>query len=93
MKLFQLVTFPIPTLSLLLLLLVVLLSPVHAGAFSSISTRRNSLPIKVDVSTHMFNNYQSSYDTDNKTRQKIETDVELVILNEKETETFKLMST
>jgi len=40
-----------------------------------------------------FNNYQSSYDTDNKTRQKIETDVELVILNEKETETFKLMST
>ena len=40
-----------------------------------------------------FNNYKSSYDTDNKTRQKIETDVELVILNEKETETFKLMST
>jgi len=40
-----------------------------------------------------FNNYQSSYDTDNKTRQKIETDVELVILNEKETETLKLMST
>ena len=32
-----------------------------------------------------FNNYQSSYDKDNKTRQKIETDVELVILNEKET--------
>lgn len=59
MKLFQLVTFPIPTLSLLLLLLVVLLSPVHAGAFSSISIRRN-LPIKVDVSVHMFKNYQSS---------------------------------
>ena len=62
MKLFQLVTFPIPTLSLLLLLLVVLLSPVHARAFSSVSTRRSS-PIKVDVSTatvHMFNNYQSS---------------------------------
>ena len=40
-----------------------------------------------------FNNYQSSYDTDNKTRQKIETDVELVILNEKETEILNLMST
>jgi hypothetical protein len=40
-----------------------------------------------------FNNYKSSYDTDNKTRQKIETDVELVILNEKEIETFKLMYT
>ena len=40
-----------------------------------------------------FNNYKSSYDTDNKTRQKIETDVELVILNEKEIETLKLMST
>eukprot|EP01083_Nonionella_stella_P128725 390116_1 len=61
MKLFQLVTFPIPTLSLLLLLLVVLLSPVHARAFSGVSTRRNSSPIKVDVSTvHMFNKYQSS---------------------------------
>jgi len=62
MKLFQLVTFPIPTLSLLLLLLVVLLSPVQARAFSGVSTRRN-LPIKVDVSTstmHMFDKYQSS---------------------------------
>ena len=58
MKLFQLVTFPIPTLSLLLLLLVVLLSPVHARAFSSVSTRRNSSPIKVDVSMHMFNHHQ-----------------------------------
>ena len=63
MKLFQLVTFPIPTLSLLLLLLVVLLSPVHARAFSGVSTRRNSSPIKVDVSMHMFNNYQSSIGT------------------------------
>ena len=64
MKLFQLVTLPIPTLSLLLLLLVVLLSPVHARAFSSVSTRRNSSPIKADVSTvHMFNNYQSSIGT------------------------------
>ena len=61
MKLFQLVTFPIPTISLLLLLLVVLLSSVDAGAFSGVSTRRN-LPIKVDVSTStvMFNNHQSS---------------------------------
>ena len=59
MKLFQLVTFPIPTISLLLLLLVVLLSSVDAGAFSGVSTRRSS-PIKVDVSmVHMFNNYQS----------------------------------
>ena len=37
-----------------------------------------------------FNNYQSSYDTDNKTRQKIETDVELVILNGNDT--LKLIS-
>ena len=68
MKLFQLVTFPIPTLSLLLLLLVVLLSPVQARAFSGVSTRRN-LPIKVDVSkVHMFNNYyQSSIGSTKKT--------------------------
>jgi len=38
-----------------------------------------------------FNNYQSSYDKDNKTRQKIETDVELVILNGNDT--LKLIST
>ena len=36
--------------------------------------------------------YQISYDTDNKTRQKIETDVELVILNGNDGETGKLMS-
>ena len=40
-----------------------------------------------------FTNYQISYDTDNKTRQKIETDVELVILNGNDEETGKLMST
>ena len=39
-----------------------------------------------------FTNYQISYDTDNKTRQKIETDVELVILNGNDEETGKLMS-
>ena len=63
MKLFQLVTFPIPTLSLLLLLLVVLLSPVHSRAFSSAVGRKNSSPIKVDVLTvhHMY--YQSSIGT------------------------------
>ena len=39
-----------------------------------------------------FTNYQISYDTDNKTRQKIKTDVELVILNGNDGETGKLMS-